>query len=128
MSKLTSKFWVWDESFDHLEFKLGDSIVPKIEEGLVSLNKNSENEYLGINDYPWKVKTRKEKIIAIYYLGTFFDFLRKGLWELEITQFTEIVDEVLTPVNQNYEGKVLYVLFRDFYVSSVGVIDKTIKK
>ncbi|GAA4276427.1 hypothetical protein [Aquimarina mytili] len=127
MSKLTSKFWAWKESFDNQDFRLGDSIIPKIKSGLVSPNENSENEYLGINNFPWVIKTEEEKIVSIHYIDTFFDLLREDLWELELTQFTKVVDEVLTPVDQNYKGKVFYVLFRDFYVSSAGLVDKTVK-
>ncbi len=125
MSKLASKFWAWDESFDNQDFKLGDSIVPKLKRGLVSPNEKSENEYLGIDDFPWMIKTKEKKITSIHYIGTFFYLIREDLWELEFNEFTKVVDKVLTPVDQNYKGKMLYVLFRDYYVSTVGLVDKT---
>lgn len=122
MTRIIKSSWKWDEENNPIGINLGDDISDLIAKKLIKKTKN--DEYQGINEWPWKIGLKNSKVISISFREFFFDLIRDDLWNLEYDEFVSALNSKLTKLNEIPAGDSLYVIFRGSFVAIAMLIRK----
>lgn len=129
---IIEKYWEWDESLNDTNIKLGNEIKSLVLKRIITQDEKDFTKYKvckgrGLYSH---IKVIDEKIKYIYFKNSFFFINESDIWNMEYESFILSIEEKLKPVNKNYVGDILYVVFREFYpapaaarILSCGVID-----
>lgn len=125
--KKHKKYWIWDEHFNTSQFKLGGDIRKLVKIGKVVADKDDKKKFYGVDNKPWVIETEKLLIKSIFFRGDFLNFLEKedNIWEMELNNFENVINKYLEPIDINsinLHKDILYVVFKDGFVSISGII------
>ncbi len=120
---VTKRYWKWDEVFNTTPFKLGGDIQYLLLTSFV-IKTNDPNEYSTEQECPWKIRVVDDKIRSISYQEVFFSFSGFNLedWNLIKMEFDLKMDSLLERTDENFEGDLLCVVFRDDFVAIAGIL------
>ena len=125
MSKITKKYWRWDERFNYTPYKLGADIDSLTRKGLIHPSKNEKDAFVGLREKnPQHIEAHSRKISLVYFSfpsGSAFPKIKEGLWEMEEREFITTLNELLGTPCEPTHGDYLFVVFRDFFVTAAAI-------
>ena len=137
MSKIDRVFYEWDNQFFNLKYKLGAdvSILLKDKNLRKVINEETgEVEFEGVNGIPQRIVLKDDKIVAIWLSGRSKIPNNNMLFELQFDNLLFELDKRLKPLNEKIrniedlkaykESDVLYLVFRDFFVTLIGILKR----
>lgn len=123
--RIIKKYWLWDESYNTTDFKLGLDIEPFVKQELISSDPEESNCYLGKDGFPWKITSINGRVKGVAFSRSFFPLFDKRLWDMEANEFETVVNHYLTPADGSETGDLLYVVFREFFVAIAMIYRKS---
>ncbi|MCM4166044.1 MULTISPECIES: hypothetical protein [unclassified Arenibacter] len=137
MSKIDKIFYEWDNHFFDLDFKLGDDISVLLKNKKLRKVDNEETgeiEFEGVNGIPNRIVLKENKIVAIWLSGRVNLPNNNSLFELPMENLLPQLNKRLKSLNEKIsrvedlkdynESDVLYFVFRDFFVTLVGILKR----
>ena len=137
MSKINKIFYEWDNQFFDLDYKLGDDISVLLKNKdlrKVANEETGEIEFEGVNGIPNRIVLKENKIVAIWLSGRVNLPNHNSLFELPLENLLPQLDKKLKPLDEKIpsvedlkdynESDVLYFVFRDFFVTLIGILKR----
>lgn len=114
-------YWLWNENLNETEFKLGGEIQKLLDRQLVI---QTAEGYSGVEGLPWTIEVENGLIHAVFYRQSFplFQGFQEDDWNLKLDEFRLKMNTLLAPVNKEFLGEKLYVVFRDQFVAIAGIL------
>jgi hypothetical protein len=125
MSKIIKQRWGIVNPFDLNIFNIGQEILP---EDYANFNLvNSEDgtlEYVGKEDYLWKIILKNNLVKEIYYKQN-CPFPNINFWDDHFDKITLSLSKKykLLTDNESFKGIVLYIVYRDYFVALIGILE-----
>ncbi len=125
MSFIHKEYWAWDESYNSTIYKLGLDISGLLESKSIVQSNDNKDEYKVLdNENIDFLNVTNNKIKNIYFFRETNFLPKEGLMNLKYEDFKNEIEKILTPVEKDYIGNKIFVVFRDGFVAFVALIGK----
>jgi len=137
MSSKQIRYYKWDKTFFDLEYDLGSplSLIDNNDNFEKIINEESgETEYIGKSGVPNRITLKNNKVHVIWLSARKELPKNNDLFNLDIKELEPKLNEILHPLNDKIknhedlfeykENDVLMVIFRDFFVTLIGILKK----
>lgn len=123
MSKINIEYWKWNPNFSDSKYYLGQSLK-EVESNFETVKlDNSDDDWLKSVNVNLELRIREGVVDFIITDEAYFN-LPQTIWNLELHSFEKEMNKVLERASEDSKGDLVRIVFRDNFVTQIGIIRK----